>query len=86
VNLRLKVAPADAPAPWIPWFDAPRRRSAGERIVCGHWSTLGYSATANVWSIDTGCVWGERLTALKLGPIPQAVSVRCRGNATVGDD
>ncbi len=86
VNLRLKVAPSEAPPPWMPWFHAPRRRSAGDRIVCGHWSTLGYSATANVWSIDTGCVWGERLTALKLGPNPQAVSVRCRGNATVGED
>ncbi|HZF16801.1 MAG TPA: symmetrical bis(5'-nucleosyl)-tetraphosphatase [Steroidobacteraceae bacterium] len=86
VNFRLKVAPSEAPAPWMPWFKAPRRRSAGDRIVCGHWSALGYSSAANVWSIDTGCVWGDRLTALKLGPDPQTVSVRCRGNAKVGED
>jgi bis(5'-nucleosyl)-tetraphosphatase (symmetrical) len=86
VNLRLKVAPAQAPAPWVPWFLAPNRRSAGDRIVCGHWSALGFSAAANVWSIDTGCVWGDRLTALKLGPAPAAFSVPCRGSAKVGDD
>ncbi|HZC79673.1 MAG TPA: symmetrical bis(5'-nucleosyl)-tetraphosphatase, partial [Ktedonobacterales bacterium] len=86
INLRLKVAPAQAPSPWMPWFRAPNRRTAGDRIVCGHWSALGYSAVANVWSIDTGCVWGDRLTALKLGPVPEAASVSCRGSAKVGED
>lgn len=86
VNLRLKVNPADAPAPWLPWFRVPNRRTAGDRIVCGHWSALGFSVAANVWSIDTGCVWGDRLTALKLGPAPEASSVPCRGSAKVGED
>ena len=86
VNLRLKVGPAQAPSPWVPWFRAPNRRTAGDRIVCGHWSALGFSVAANVWSIDTGCVWGDRLTALKLGPTPEASSVPCRGSAKVGDD
>jgi bis(5'-nucleosyl)-tetraphosphatase (symmetrical) len=56
-----------------PWFRMPDRRTAGERIVCGHWSALGYLDENNVASIDTGCVWGGPLTALRLdrptGPV-----------------
>lgn len=85
LNIRLKVAPADAPAPWIPWFNAPGRRTAQDRIVCGHWSALGLHVGANVWSIDTGCVWGNRLSALRLGPNPELAHVPCRGSLKVGD-
>jgi bis(5'-nucleosyl)-tetraphosphatase (symmetrical) len=56
-----------------PWFRVAGRRTAGERIVCGHWSALGYLDDNGVASIDTGCVWGGPLTALRLdrpsGPI-----------------
>ena len=58
----------------VPWFDFPGRRSAGARIVFGHWSTLGYHAEGGVFGIDTGCVWGGRLTALQLdGEVPHHV-------------
>lgn len=50
----------------IPWFAFPGRRSAGDRIVFGHWSTLGDLEQENAYGIDTGCVWGGRLTALRL--------------------
>ncbi|MGD9387592.1 MAG: symmetrical bis(5'-nucleosyl)-tetraphosphatase [Gammaproteobacteria bacterium] len=50
----------------IPWFSFPGRRSAGRRIVFGHWSTLGDLEHEGVHGIDTGCVWGGRLTALQL--------------------
>lgn len=50
----------------IPWFRFPGRRSAGESIVFGHWSTLGEVAHEGAFSLDTGCVWGGRLTALQL--------------------
>lgn len=49
-----------------PWFSFPGRRSAGQRIVFGHWSTLGDLEQDGVFGIDTGCVWGGRLTALQL--------------------
>ena len=40
---------------------------AGHRIVFGHWSTLGPAqARSNAWGIDQGCLWGHRLTALRL--------------------
>jgi bis(5'-nucleosyl)-tetraphosphatase (symmetrical) len=50
----------------VPWFSFPGRRSAGRRIVFGHWSTLGDLEHDGVSGIDTGCVWGGRLTALQL--------------------
>jgi bis(5'-nucleosyl)-tetraphosphatase (symmetrical) len=50
----------------IPWFRVPRRRSAGARIVCGHWSALGYLDEGGVLALDTGCVWGGTLTAQRL--------------------
>ena len=86
VNLRLKDAPSEVPAPWIPWFSAPGRRTSAVRIVCGHWSALGLSIKANVWSLDSGCVWGGRLTGLKLGAQPEVVQVPCRGSLKIGED
>jgi bis(5'-nucleosyl)-tetraphosphatase (symmetrical) len=50
----------------IPWFEARDARWRGSRIVFGHWSTLGYFSNADVTGLDTGCVWGDRLTALRL--------------------
>jgi bis(5'-nucleosyl)-tetraphosphatase (symmetrical) len=61
-----KDAPADAPPGYMPWFEVPGRASAGTPIVCGHWAALGLVLTDDLLSIDTGCVWGRQLTALRL--------------------
>jgi bis(5'-nucleosyl)-tetraphosphatase (symmetrical) len=50
----------------IPWFEAPGRQSKEERIVFGHWSTLGYHQKAGICCLDSGCFWGGKLTALRL--------------------
>jgi bis(5'-nucleosyl)-tetraphosphatase (symmetrical) len=50
----------------MPWFDHPRRASAGHVVVCGHWSALGLKMRADLLSIDSGCVWGRSLTAVRL--------------------
>ena len=63
------------PVGLTPWFRVPGRRTAGERIVCGHWSALGYLDENGVASIDTGCVWGGPLTALRLDPPTGLVQV-----------
>jgi bis(5'-nucleosyl)-tetraphosphatase (symmetrical) len=55
-----------APAGFMPWFEAPGRRSAGTPIVCGHWAALGLMLEPDLLSIDTGCVWGRQLSALRL--------------------
>jgi len=54
-----------APAGYLPWFDARPEREEPS-IVCGHWSTLGLKLTHRLAAIDTGCVWGGSLTALRL--------------------
>jgi bis(5'-nucleosyl)-tetraphosphatase (symmetrical) len=69
----------------VPWFDAAGARWHGPRIVFGHWSTLGYLANDDVISLDTGCVWGGSLTALRLdvqGAPP--VQVTCRSHRAPG--
>jgi bis(5'-nucleosyl)-tetraphosphatase (symmetrical) len=64
----------------IPWFEAPGARWRGPRVVFGHWSTLGFLNTSTVVSLDTGCVWGGRLTALRLDDAQAAhVQVTCPG-------
>ena len=55
-----------APHGFMPWFDVPGRNSATTPIVCGHWSALGHHRGATLAAIDTGCVWGGALTALRL--------------------
>ncbi len=49
-----------------PWFEVPGMRRREMRIVCGHWSALGRFAGLGIYAIDTGCVWGGQLTALRL--------------------
>ncbi len=62
-----KVESADAaPAGHMPWFDIPGRKTADITVVFGHWSTLGLTLRPNLIGLDTGCVWGGKLTAVCL--------------------
>jgi len=74
--LELKGPPAQMPPGAIPWFRVPQRRSAGSRIVCGHWSALGYLDEGGVLALDTGCVWGGALTAQRLDAPAPPVAVQ----------
>lgn len=51
---------------YLPWFDVPGRQTADVTVVCGHWSTLGLKLLPNLIGLDTGCVWGGKLTAVRL--------------------
>jgi bis(5'-nucleosyl)-tetraphosphatase (symmetrical) len=77
--LRAKGSPKKAQTKsLVPWFEARPARWRGTRIVFGHWSTLGFFRNADVIGLDTGCVWGDRLTALRLDvPDAKPVQVRC---------
>lgn len=75
-----KAPPAEGPTGCVPWFAMPGRASAGQFIVCGHWSALGYFEQPDLLAIDTGCLWGGALTAVRLEdrrvfrlPCPQQV-------------
>ena len=59
---------AGAPPPGcLPWYAMPERRTASVRVAFGHWSTLGWLGRSDVLSLDTGCVWGGCLSALRVG-------------------
>jgi bis(5'-nucleosyl)-tetraphosphatase (symmetrical) len=64
--LNEKAAPGLQSDQAIPWFKVPGRATREERIVAGHWSTLGYIAEHNLWALDTGCLWGGSLTAVRI--------------------
>jgi len=58
--------PSGAPEGCVPWFEHPGRRSRGRCVLFGHWSTLGLRVRRDTIAVDTGCVWGQALTAIRL--------------------
>ncbi len=70
-----------APQGYLPWFDVPNRQTAQISVAFGHWSTLGWLARSDVLSLDTGCVWGGSLSALRFNLQDQAqelIQVQCQ--------
>ncbi len=65
-DFRYSGAPGTQPPELMPWFLAPDRRNADEHILFGHWSTLGPVTAPHIYPLDTGCVWGGKLTAMRL--------------------
>jgi bis(5'-nucleosyl)-tetraphosphatase (symmetrical) len=66
IDFKYKLEPADAPPDLQPWFELPREYPGEGPIVFGHWSTLGQIRNKAGYCLDTGCVWGGQLTALRL--------------------
>ena len=56
----------NGPKGYMPWFKVPKRKTADTLIYFGHWSTLGLLRHDNVIGLDTGCVWGGKLTAMEV--------------------
>jgi bis(5'-nucleosyl)-tetraphosphatase (symmetrical) len=87
MDLKASGGPGDAPKGYLPWFDVPGRKTAGTPIAFGHWSTLGYVQRADIISLDTGCVWGGCLSALRLvalGP-HELIQVKCEQAQAPGE-
>lgn len=61
-----KGAPGSQAADLLPWFAVPQRRSADLNIIFGHWAALDYYRAPGIFALDSGCVWGNRLTAIRL--------------------
>lgn len=73
-----KESADQAPPGYMPWFEVPQRATARQPIAFGHWSTLGSVARNDVLPLDTGCVWGGKLTLARIGPGPaSAANVEC---------
>jgi len=67
MDLSFKGEPGEKHAHRIPWFEMPDRASATHTVVCGHWSAMGLKVTPKLLALDSGCVWGRSLTAVRLG-------------------
>ena len=67
LDLNSKEEPGTSPPGFLPWFAVPQRKSAGNTLIVGHWAMLmGNTQRDDVIALDTGCVWGNRLTLLNL--------------------
>jgi bis(5'-nucleosyl)-tetraphosphatase (symmetrical) len=78
LDLKTKEGAGEAPPGLVPWFDAPGRRTAGVPIAFGHWSTLGLVMRPDLLALDTGCVWGGALSAVRVdGGRRELVQVQC---------
>jgi len=66
MEFKAKGPASGAPAGCLPWFEVPNRASADHAIVCGHWSALGLRIEDKLLALDTGCLWGGSLTAVRL--------------------
>jgi bis(5'-nucleosyl)-tetraphosphatase (symmetrical) len=79
MEFKAKGSATAAPAGYLPWFDVPGRLTSDTPIAFGHWSTVGLDAPErppvmrhNTLALDTGCVWGNCLTAAKLSQAPSS--------------
>jgi len=81
--LGAKGAPGTQANHLHPWYETPNRKSQNDTIIFGHWSTLphaGQSSINNTYAIDSGCLWGGKLTALRIDERPfQYTQLPCPG-------
>ncbi len=84
LDFRETGPPGQQRAGLIPWFEMPGRASRMVRVVFGHWSSLGLVQRDRLLALDTGCVWGRRLTAVRLDGPARVLSVPCRPAAERG--
>ncbi|HVJ29746.1 MAG TPA: symmetrical bis(5'-nucleosyl)-tetraphosphatase, partial [Gammaproteobacteria bacterium] len=75
IDLSYSGAPGTQPKGLVPWFDVEDRRSARAHVVFGHWAALGLLRRSDVTALDTGCVWGNYLTAVRLDRPARPVKV-----------
>ena len=79
LDFKSKQGAAKTPPGLIPWFEMPGRASAGTPIAFGHWSAMGLVQQADLLGLDTGCVWGGSLSAVRVdGGRRELIQVRCK--------
>jgi bis(5'-nucleosyl)-tetraphosphatase (symmetrical) len=66
MEYKFKGEVENIPDGYLPWFDLPKRKSRDATIIFGHWSALGLKVTPNIIALDTGCLWGGPMTAIRL--------------------
>ncbi len=79
-------APGTIPKNTSPWFEINQRKTEAQRLLFGHWSTLGKIKKNHIFALDTGCVWGGQLTALRIDTeIAEYISINCIAAANPED-
>lgn len=76
MQMKAKGTPEDAPPELLPWFSVPDAAWRTHTVLCGHWSALGFRDMGHVVALDSGCVWGGCLTAMRLED-RSVVQVKC---------
>lgn len=66
MEFKFKGELRDIPAGFMPWFDVPHRATTDTQVIFGHWSALGLQQRNNIYALDTGCLWGGKLSAMNL--------------------
>ena len=66
MEFRHKIGLERVPPGYMAWFDVPGRASADATVIFGHWASLGLRVRTDIVALDTGCVWGRALSALRL--------------------
>ena len=82
-RMEFRSKATQAPAGYVPWYEARPRESG--LLVCGHWSALGLKLAPQVALLDSGCVWGGALSALRLED-RRVIQVKCSGQRAAGGD
>ena len=82
MDFQFKGEIGDVPDGLLPWFRLPQRKTADQAIIFGHWSALGLHYENNTICLDTGCVWGQELTAYHY-PSGEVISVPANHYAAV---
>jgi len=66
MEFKFKGELQDIPTGYMPWFDVPDRATKDIQVIFGHWSALGLRQRENIYALDTGCLWGGKLTAMNI--------------------
>jgi len=66
MEFRFKGEVDNIPDGYLPWFDVPKRNSREATVIFGHWSALGLKIEPRVIALDTGCLWGGPMSAIRL--------------------
>ena len=77
MEFKFKGVVGDIPAGYLPWFDIPERASREDTVIFGHWSALGLKQEPRLIALDTGCLWGGPMSAIRLED-RQLFQVKCR--------
>ena len=83
LNFKEKGRPGSQKKDLLPWFDIKERQTGSDKLFFGHWSTLGLVNRNNAWALDTGCLWGSQLTAIRLDDL-KTFQVQCQQNLKPG--